>query len=136
MKWWEEIIRVNVFGIGGNQDHLPACLTHMLYCIVTEKPYNLAYFIAKRIEFLWSQPKLNLPYGTLLIRLFNHVMEPQKIRKDVGIKRSRHSTSSSSAFHYGSSSHQNDDDEELHDEATSRNSTPSPRSYYNSLSPI
>ncbi|GKE22057.1 hypothetical protein Tco_1433569, partial [Tanacetum coccineum] len=32
--------------------------------------------------------------------------------------------------------HQNDDDEEMRAEGTSQNSTPSPRSYYNSLSPI
>ncbi|GKF73021.1 hypothetical protein Tco_0219353 [Tanacetum coccineum] len=142
MKRWEEIIQENVFGLGGNWDHLPACLAHMLYCIITEKPCNLAYFIAKRIEFVRSQPKLNLPYGMLLTHLFNHVMgmyphlvgdqydivdrvmlplaveQPQKVKKDVNIKRSRHSTSSFFAFHHGSSSHQNDDEEELRDEAT------------------
>ncbi|GJS70549.1 retrotransposon protein, putative, ty1-copia subclass [Tanacetum coccineum] len=144
-----------------DEDHLPACLAHMLYCIVTKKPYNLAYFVAKRIEFIRNQPKLNLPFGMSLTRLFNHDMgmyphlvgdqyvivdrvmlplvveQPRKVRKDVGIKRSHHSNSSSSTFHHGSSSHQNDDDnEKLRDECTSRNSTPSPRSYYNSLSPI
>ncbi|GJX98909.1 hypothetical protein Tco_0355928 [Tanacetum coccineum] len=63
MKRWEELIRKKVFGLGGNQDHLPACLAHMMYCIVAEKQYNLAYFVAKRIEHAWATSKSNLPYG-------------------------------------------------------------------------
>nr|GEV10535.1 hypothetical protein [Tanacetum cinerariifolium] len=131
----------------------------ILYCY--RKTYNLAYFIAKRIELSEVNPNLTLPYGMFLTCLFNHVMgmhphlvgdqyvivdkvmlpliveQPRKVRKDAAIKRSRHSTSSSFAFHHGSSSHQNDEDnDELIDEVTSRNSTHYPRSYYNSLSPI
>ncbi|GJZ82974.1 pentatricopeptide repeat-containing protein [Tanacetum coccineum] len=34
MKQWEELIRENVFGLGGHRDHLPACLAHMLYCVL------------------------------------------------------------------------------------------------------
>ncbi|GJW19534.1 hypothetical protein Tco_0026970, partial [Tanacetum coccineum] len=49
MKQWEELIRENVFGLGGHQDCLPACLAHMLYCVVAEEQYNLAYFFVKRI---------------------------------------------------------------------------------------
>ncbi|GJZ65237.1 hypothetical protein Tco_0621933, partial [Tanacetum coccineum] len=48
MNRWEELIRENVFGLGGNRDHLLACLAHMMYCIVAEKQYNP--FVAKRIE--------------------------------------------------------------------------------------
>ncbi|GJR19407.1 hypothetical protein Tco_0967934 [Tanacetum coccineum] len=47
MKRWEELIRKNVFGLGG---HLSASLAHMLYCIVAEEQYNLAYFFVKRVE--------------------------------------------------------------------------------------
>ncbi|GJZ36530.1 hypothetical protein Tco_0582721, partial [Tanacetum coccineum] len=50
MKQWEELIRENVFGLGGHRDCLPACLAHMLYCVVAEEQYNLAYFFVKRIE--------------------------------------------------------------------------------------
>ncbi|GKB09526.1 hypothetical protein Tco_0837838, partial [Tanacetum coccineum] len=144
----------------GNQDHLPACLAHMMYCIVAEKQYNLAYFLAKRIEFVHATPNVNLPYGMFLTRLYRQVMEwypdldngqydivdrvmcpltliqEQKPRKDCVIKKGRHSTSSSSAFHHGSSSHQFDDDEEMQEEGTSRVSTPSPTTYFNSLLPI
>ncbi|GKG15212.1 hypothetical protein Tco_0354812, partial [Tanacetum coccineum] len=51
MKQWEELIRENVFGLGGHRDHLLAYLAHMLYCVVAEEQYNLAYFFVKRIEF-------------------------------------------------------------------------------------
>ncbi|GKB35664.1 hypothetical protein Tco_0880606 [Tanacetum coccineum] len=75
MKHWEELIRENVFGLGGHRDHLSASLTHMLYCIVAEEQYNLAYFFVKRIECARVTPNVNLPYGMFLTRLFRHVME-------------------------------------------------------------
>ncbi|GKG24589.1 hypothetical protein Tco_0395217 [Tanacetum coccineum] len=50
MKQWEELIRENVFGIGGHWDHLLTYLAHMLYCVVAEEQYNLAYFFVKRIK--------------------------------------------------------------------------------------
>ncbi|GJU04244.1 hypothetical protein Tco_1114582 [Tanacetum coccineum] len=50
MEQWEELIRENVFGLGGHWDRLPACLAHMLYCVVAEEQYNLAYFFVKRIQ--------------------------------------------------------------------------------------
>ncbi|GKA71947.1 hypothetical protein Tco_0778163 [Tanacetum coccineum] len=54
------------------------------------------------------------------------------MRKDRGMRRCRHSTSSSSAFDQPSSSHLNDDDDG-NGEGTSRASTPSPIRYVNSL---
>ncbi|GKE60929.1 hypothetical protein Tco_1511296, partial [Tanacetum coccineum] len=67
--------------------------------------------------------------------LYDRVMTPlatqleRKPRRDRGMKRGRHSTSSSSAFDQPSSSHLNDDN----DDGTSRASTPSPIRYVNSL---
>ncbi|GJT05283.1 hypothetical protein Tco_0839745 [Tanacetum coccineum] len=75
VKQWEELIRENVFGLGGHQDHLPACLAHMLYCIVAEEQYNLAYFFVKIIECARANPTANLPYGMFLTRLYRHIME-------------------------------------------------------------
>ncbi|GJV48958.1 ribosomal protein L7Ae/L30e/S12e/Gadd45 [Tanacetum coccineum] len=75
MKQWEELIRYNVFGLGGHRDHLPACLAHMLYCVVTEEQYNLAYFFVKRIKCARANPTANLPYGMFLTRLYRHIME-------------------------------------------------------------
>ncbi|GJX98391.1 hypothetical protein Tco_0355410 [Tanacetum coccineum] len=88
MRRWEELIRENVFRLGGNWDHLLVSLAHMLYCIVVEEQYNLAYFFVKRIKFARSNPTANLPY---------------------------------------------DDDE---DDGASRDSTPSPTTYLNSLEPL
>ncbi|GJV45196.1 hypothetical protein Tco_1429732 [Tanacetum coccineum] len=65
----------NVFGLGGHQDHLPACLAHMLYYVVAEEKYILAYFFVKRIECAKATPNANLPYGMFLTRLYRHVME-------------------------------------------------------------
>ncbi|GKD26416.1 hypothetical protein Tco_1232630, partial [Tanacetum coccineum] len=64
MKRWEELICEIAFGLGGHRDHLPACLAHMLYCIVAEEQYNLAYFFAKRIESARAASNANLHYGS------------------------------------------------------------------------
>ncbi|GKE96976.1 hypothetical protein Tco_1581831, partial [Tanacetum coccineum] len=153
MKHSEELIHKNVFGLGGHRDHLPACLAHMLYWIVAEQQYSLAYFFTKRIVSARATPHANLPYGIFLKCLFQHVMEiyphldngiynvvhqvmrllalkqTHKPRSDRDIQKGRHSVSSSSAHHFGTSSHQGNDDD---DEGTSRASTPS----LNSLSPL
>ncbi|GJX51588.1 ribosomal protein L7Ae/L30e/S12e/Gadd45 [Tanacetum coccineum] len=135
MRRWEELIRENVFGLGGNRDHVPASLAHMLYCIVAEEQYNLAYFFVKRIECARSNPTANLPYGMFLTRLFRYVMEHyphldngiynvvDRVMRPLALKqtrkpqsdrgKARHSVSSTSAHHNrGSSSRQGDDDED------------------------
>ncbi|GKA93703.1 hypothetical protein Tco_0815689 [Tanacetum coccineum] len=128
----------------------------MLYYVVHSEKFNLAYFMAKRMEWVTKQKRLILPYGMLLTRLFkviineNHelhnesyvlydrVMNPlaaqqeRKPRKDRGTRRGHHFTSSS-AFDQPSSSHLNDDDDDGNGEGTSRASTPYPIRYVNSL---
>ncbi|GKC14330.1 hypothetical protein Tco_1011112 [Tanacetum coccineum] len=131
MKRWEELIHENVFGLGGHRDHLSASLAHMLYCIVAEEQYNLAYFFVKRIEFARATRNANLPYGMVMHPLA--LKQTRKPRSDRVMPKARHSVSSSSAHHYGSSSHHGDDDE---DDDASRASTPSPTTYLNSLSPL
>ncbi|GJX75918.1 pentatricopeptide repeat-containing protein [Tanacetum coccineum] len=156
LKPLEEIIRENVFCLGGNRDHVPACLCFMLYYVVHSERFNLAYYMAKRMEWVTKQARLILPYGMLLTRLFkfimneypelynesyvlyDRVMNPlaaqleRKPRRDRGTRRGRPSTSSST-FDQPSSSHLNDDDDDGNDEGTSRASTPSPIRYVNSL---
>ncbi|GJR48447.1 hypothetical protein Tco_1316550 [Tanacetum coccineum] len=153
----EELIRENMFGLGGHRDYIPACLAHMLYCVVAEEQYNLAYFFVKRIECARVNPTANLPYGMFLTRLYRHIMEAyphldngiydivdqimhllalkqtRRPRSDRG--KARHSVSSSSSHHHGTSSHQHDDDDD-DDVETSRASTPSPTTYLNSLDPL
>ncbi|GJR53299.1 hypothetical protein Tco_1403820 [Tanacetum coccineum] len=149
LKTWVKIIRENVFCLGGNRDHVLACLCHMLYCIARSESYNLAYFIAKQMEWVIKQARLILPYGMLLTCLFKYVMsespefsndryvlydrvmypisaqQERKTRKDYGTRRGRSSTSSSPAFSQPSSSHPNNDDDDGKDEGTTRASTPS-----------
>ncbi|GJU54256.1 hypothetical protein Tco_1227970 [Tanacetum coccineum] len=120
MKTWVDIIWENVFCLGGNKDHVPACMCHMLFCIATFIKYNLAFFIAKRMEFVTKQARLILPYE-------------RKTRKDYGMRRGRSSTSSSSAFSQPSYSHPNGDDNDGNDEGTSHASTPSPTRFVNQL---
>ncbi|GJR90961.1 hypothetical protein Tco_0214972 [Tanacetum coccineum] len=60
--------------VGGHKDHVSACLCHMLYCIETSTPYNLSFFILKRMVKTRNKPKEFLPYGMLLTRLFNHIV--------------------------------------------------------------
>ncbi|GKF71934.1 hypothetical protein Tco_0208048 [Tanacetum coccineum] len=64
-----------MFRLGGHQDRLPACLAHMLYYVVVEEQYNLAYFSVKRIQCTRDTPTANLLYGMFLNRLYRHVME-------------------------------------------------------------
>ncbi|GJS83217.1 hypothetical protein Tco_0749758 [Tanacetum coccineum] len=153
LKQWEELIRENVFGLGGHRDHLPACLAHILYFILAEQQYNLAYFFVKRIESARGSPKAHLPYGMFLTSLFRYVnphldngiynavdrvMRPlalkQTLKPQSDRGKARHSVSSTSTHHnYGSSSYHGDDDE---DDGASRASTPSHTTYLNSLEPL
>nr|GEV47960.1 pentatricopeptide repeat-containing protein [Tanacetum cinerariifolium] len=74
MKLWVDIIRENVICLGGHRDHVSSCLCKMLYCIETSTPYNLAFFLLKRMENTRNKPKEIFPYGMLLTRLFKHVV--------------------------------------------------------------
>ncbi|GJU28654.1 zf-CCHC domain-containing protein [Tanacetum coccineum] len=152
----EELIRENVFGLGGHRDYLPAYLAHMLYCVVAEEQYNLAYFFVKRIECARANPTVNLPYGMFLTRLYRHIMEAyphldngiydivDRVMRPLALKqtrrpqsdrdKARYSVSSSSSHHHGTLSHQHDDDDD--DVETSRASTPSTTTYLNSLDPL
>ncbi|GJU35856.1 putative reverse transcriptase domain-containing protein [Tanacetum coccineum] len=130
-----QLIRENVFGLGGHRNHLPASLAQMLYCIVAKEQYNLAFFFVKRIECARATPNANLPYGMFLTRLFRYVMEhyphlengiynvvdrvmhplalkqTQKPQSDHGMLKVCHSISSSSGHYLGSSSHHDEYDE-------------------------
>ncbi|GJS52703.1 hypothetical protein Tco_0626065 [Tanacetum coccineum] len=143
------------FGLGGHRDISP-CFVHMLYCVVAEEQYNIAYFFFKRIECARANPTTNLRYGMFLTRLYRHIMEVypyldnsiydivDRVMRPLALKqtrrprsdhgKARHSVSSSSSHHHGTSSHQyNDDDDDVE---TSRASTPSPTTYLNSLNPL
>ncbi|GKB52742.1 hypothetical protein Tco_0903495 [Tanacetum coccineum] len=153
MKPWVDIIRENAICLGGHKDHVSVCLCHMLYCSETSTPYNLAFFILKRMEKTRNKPKELLPYGMLLTRLFKHVvsvshglaidhclshdrvMHPlapyyeRKTRSDHGKKRPRDSndSSSSTTLNHPSLSRPLDDtiDENVEELFHSKSSSPS-----------
>nr|GEU42747.1 hypothetical protein [Tanacetum cinerariifolium] len=131
MKHWEELNRENVFGLGGNRDHLPASLAHMLDCIVAEEQYNLAYLFFKKNKCARATLNANLPYGIVVDKVMRPLALKQTQKTEVIMEcKARHLVSSLSVHHYGSSSHHRDDDE---DDDASRASTPSPITYLNSL---
>ena len=68
------ILRENVWSLRGNREILPACCAHMLYCLLTQQPYNLAYFFARRIANLQGSKNKLIPYGMFLTRLYHNVM--------------------------------------------------------------
>ncbi|GJU59747.1 hypothetical protein Tco_1237513 [Tanacetum coccineum] len=126
MKRWEELIRKNVFGLGGHRDHLPASLAHMLYCIVAEEQYNLAYFSFQRNQNVpRATSTANLPYGMFLTHLYRHVMElyphlnngiynvVDRVMRPLALKQTRRPRTE--------------------DDGASRASTPSPTTYLNSF---
>ncbi|GJY81249.1 hypothetical protein Tco_0494000 [Tanacetum coccineum] len=143
--------------VGGHRDHVSACLCHMLYCIETSTPYNIAFFIIKIMEKTQFKPKELLPYGMLLTRLFKHgvsvspelafdhylshdrAMHPlaphyeQKTQADRVKKRPRESnaSSSSSTLNHPSSSHPLDDSIEENDDESFH---PNPSSPFQNIS--
>ncbi|GJV12432.1 hypothetical protein Tco_1353973 [Tanacetum coccineum] len=73
LKKWETILSENDISLTRNKDHPNACLCYMLYCLTIGKPFNRAYYIAKRMESVTKSFDMTLPYGMLLTRLFEHV---------------------------------------------------------------
>ncbi|GKB95685.1 hypothetical protein Tco_0981822 [Tanacetum coccineum] len=71
-KKWETILSENVISLSGNKDHPNVCLIYMLYCLANQKPFNLAYYIANRMESVIKSELMVLPYGMLLTRLYRH----------------------------------------------------------------
>ncbi|GJX33321.1 hypothetical protein Tco_0243176 [Tanacetum coccineum] len=72
-KKWETILSENIISLSGNKDHPNACVSYMLYCLTIQKQFNLAYYIAKRIESVTKSDVMALPYRMLLTRLYEHV---------------------------------------------------------------
>ncbi|GJT80866.1 hypothetical protein Tco_1055208 [Tanacetum coccineum] len=96
--------------VGGHRDHVSTCLCHMLYCIETSTPYNLAFFILKRMEKTRFKPKELLPYGMLLTSSSSTNQNPpsSSLQIDVMVDdnddESFHSNCSSHTQHISSSS--------------------------------
>ncbi|GKC42732.1 hypothetical protein Tco_1060454 [Tanacetum coccineum] len=69
----ELVIRENVYSAIGNKDHTQAVISLMLYCLENGQPFNLAYFIIRRMYFFRDRKDKVLPYGMILTRLFKNL---------------------------------------------------------------
>ncbi|GJS25617.1 hypothetical protein Tco_0454249 [Tanacetum coccineum] len=73
LKKWEIILSENEVSLTRNKDHPNTYLCYMLYCLTIGKSFNLAYYIAYQMVSVTKSAAMTLPYGMLLIRLFEHV---------------------------------------------------------------
>nr|GEX68240.1 retrovirus-related Pol polyprotein from transposon TNT 1-94 [Tanacetum cinerariifolium] len=62
-------LKDKLYRLGGHRDRLPACLAHMLYCVVAEEQYHLVYFFVQRIKCAKATSTTNLN------RLYRYVMK-------------------------------------------------------------
>nr|GEX49876.1 hypothetical protein [Tanacetum cinerariifolium] len=67
------VIRENIYSAIGNRDHTQSVIALMLYCLENRQPFNLAYFIIKRMYFFKDRRDKVLPYGMILTRLFKNL---------------------------------------------------------------
>ncbi|GJX57620.1 hypothetical protein Tco_0287517 [Tanacetum coccineum] len=74
---WETILSENTICLSRNNDHPNACLVYMLYYLANQKPFNLAYYMAKRMASVIKSDLMVLPYAMLLTRLYRHVLTIQ-----------------------------------------------------------
>ena len=80
LKEWEELLRTNEISTIGNRDHINVCLSYMLYSISTGQPFNLAYYLAKRMADIPLVGTTALPYGILRTRLFRTISHSSHLR--------------------------------------------------------
>ncbi|GJU30126.1 hypothetical protein Tco_1173715 [Tanacetum coccineum] len=71
----ELVIRENVYSAIGNRDHTQAVIALILYCLQNRQPFNLAYFIIRRIYFFRDRRDKVLPYVMILTHLFKNLKE-------------------------------------------------------------
>nr|GEU31440.1 Gag-Pol polyprotein [Tanacetum cinerariifolium] len=68
----ELVIRENVYSAIGNRDHTQAVFA-LMYWLENRQPFNLAYFIIKRMYFFRDRRDKVLPYGMILTHLFKNL---------------------------------------------------------------
>nr|GEU30389.1 retrovirus-related Pol polyprotein from transposon TNT 1-94 [Tanacetum cinerariifolium] len=73
LRPFELVIKENVYSAIGNRDHTQAVIDLMLYCLENRQPFNLAYFIVRRMYFFRDRRDKVLPYGMILTHLFENL---------------------------------------------------------------
>ncbi|GKD57369.1 hypothetical protein Tco_1290756 [Tanacetum coccineum] len=67
------VIRENVYSAIGNRDYTQAIIMLMLYYLENGQPFNLGYFIIRRMYYFRDRRDKVLPYGMILTRLFKNL---------------------------------------------------------------
>ncbi|GJY78974.1 retrovirus-related pol polyprotein from transposon TNT 1-94 [Tanacetum coccineum] len=70
----ELIIHENVIYVDTHKNSIDACSAIMLYNLKSCQKFNLAYYIAHKIEDVKNRDDCPLPYGLLLSRLYRHIL--------------------------------------------------------------
>ncbi|GKB91657.1 hypothetical protein Tco_0963929, partial [Tanacetum coccineum] len=73
LRPYELVIRENIYSAIGNRDHTQVVIALMLYCLENRQPFNLAYYIIRRMYFFRDRRDKVLPYGMILTRLFKNL---------------------------------------------------------------
>ena len=88
-KKWEEVLWANVISTIGDRDHINLCLCYMMYSLSVRQPFNLAYYMAKRMADIPVQGTTAMPYGMLLTCLFRFISPilatPRGLRLDYSL---------------------------------------------------
>ncbi|GKD67367.1 hypothetical protein Tco_1309475 [Tanacetum coccineum] len=74
IKDWELIVCENVIYVDTHKRSIDACSAIMLYHLKNSEDFNLAYFIAHKIESVKNRVDCPLPYGLLITRLYRFVL--------------------------------------------------------------
>ncbi|GJZ43851.1 hypothetical protein Tco_0591106 [Tanacetum coccineum] len=74
IKDWELIIRENVICVDTHKSSIDACSAIILYHLKNSQNFNLAYFIAHKIESVKDRVDCPLPYGLLITRLYRFIL--------------------------------------------------------------
>nr|GEV17294.1 putative ribonuclease H-like domain-containing protein [Tanacetum cinerariifolium] len=69
------------------QDHVPACLCYMLYCIARSEKLNLAYYMAKQMEWVTRQASITAAGSRLM--LLGKVDTTAEVTKKITLSESR-----------------------------------------------
>ncbi|GKE62431.1 hypothetical protein Tco_1512798 [Tanacetum coccineum] len=81
LRGWELFFRENFFCSLDKRNKVNACTAYMLYYLTIRRKFNFTSMIIYRMEEVINKHKGPMPFGMLLTRLYNHILNtnPQAI---------------------------------------------------------
>ncbi|GJV34545.1 hypothetical protein Tco_1394945 [Tanacetum coccineum] len=67
--------RENAYVAIGNRDHIQSSIALMLYCLEVSRPFSLAYFVIRRMDYFGERVDKVLPYAMILTCFFKNLWE-------------------------------------------------------------